>query len=119
MTRSPFAERLQRLRRLRGLTQLDLSFAVGVPQSVVSAWETDKKEPCGQDIAALARELCIAQDVLLGRFLCAGCVTSQQEVARAPGTNVCRSCAQQDPLHPCDDGGWKEDIVRKNGALGE
>jgi transcriptional regulator with XRE-family HTH domain len=58
--------RLARLRRLRGLTQIELADQLGVVQPIISDFERGKLRPNPQLLAKLAVALHISADELLG-----------------------------------------------------
>ena len=61
-----FSQRLKELRKLRGLSQAALSQLLGVSQQAVGKWETDRSTPDPQTVAAIAAELGVSADYLLG-----------------------------------------------------
>lgn len=58
--------RLARLRRERGLTQVELAEKLGAAQPVISGYERDELRLHGQVIVALTSILRVSADVLLG-----------------------------------------------------
>src|SRR5580658_1354211 len=63
----PIGERLRLLRRYRGLTQAELAGLAGVPQSLVSLWETGQRSLDRRGaIAALAAALRVSETELTG-----------------------------------------------------
>ncbi len=61
-----FAQRLRELRRLRGLSQQAVAKLLGVSQQAVGKWETGRSTPDLQTVAALAGQLGVTADDLLG-----------------------------------------------------
>ncbi len=65
--RSDFAERLARLRRENGLTQEDLSTAIGISRRALAYYETDAPNPPdGKVLIKMAKTLNVTVDQLLG-----------------------------------------------------
>jgi transcriptional regulator with XRE-family HTH domain len=62
-----FGERLSRLRSERGLTQTELAERIGSTQRCISAYETIAEYPPTAALVAIAEELKISTDELLGR----------------------------------------------------
>ena len=63
---SAFGKRLFALRKVRGLTQVQLAEALGTTQRVISYYETDAELPPSTAIIPLARVLEVSADELLG-----------------------------------------------------
>lgn len=61
-----FGLHLASLRRAAGLSQNDLAFKLGEPQSNVSFWERSEKPPRGEILPALAVALGVSVNQLLG-----------------------------------------------------
>jgi transcriptional regulator with XRE-family HTH domain len=61
----PFPERLQRLRKARGLTLAELADRLGVSKPTVWAWEQGRSRPIEERIAALAEALGVPPGELL------------------------------------------------------
>ena len=61
-----FGERLQNIRKARGLTQVQLAEAAGTTQRAISYYETEAGFPPAPAIIDLARALQITTDELLG-----------------------------------------------------
>lgn len=57
---------LQRLRKERGLSQVELAAALNVSQQAVSKWETDAAEPDIRALCALADFYGVSVDYLVG-----------------------------------------------------
>jgi len=65
-TMSSFGERLQNLRKARGLTQVQLAEAAATTQRAVSYYETEAGFPPAPAIISLAQALHVSTDELLG-----------------------------------------------------
>ena len=65
-TKESIGERLSRLRRERGITQMELAEQLGVAQPVVSDYERGELRLHGQTIVELTRVLHVSADELLG-----------------------------------------------------
>jgi len=61
-----FGKRLVAIRRLRGMTQVDLAKAAGTTQRAISYYENDVGHPPAAALVALARALRVTADELLG-----------------------------------------------------
>ena len=61
-----FGERLRQIRRENCLTQSQIGEFLSVSKMTVSAWETNKQEPCIEDLRKLARFLDVTSDYLIG-----------------------------------------------------
>lgn len=61
-----FGERLQNMRKARGLTQVQLAEAAGTTQRAISYYETEAGFPPAPAIIDLARALQVTTDELLG-----------------------------------------------------
>lgn len=61
-----FGERLVALRKLRGMTQVDLAKAIGATQRAISYYETEAGYPPVPAVVALAKALGVSTDELLG-----------------------------------------------------
>lgn len=61
-----FGKRLFALRKMRGLTQVQLAEALGTTQRVISYYETEAELPPSAAIISLARVLEVSTDELLG-----------------------------------------------------
>lgn len=62
----PFGERLARLRKAKGLTQVELAGKVGMLQGVISSYESGKLRPYADVVARFAEVLEVSADDLLG-----------------------------------------------------
>jgi transcriptional regulator with XRE-family HTH domain len=65
--KSEFGRRLYELRKVRGLTQVQLAEAIGSSQRAISHYETVAEYPPPTVIIALAEALQVSTDELLGR----------------------------------------------------
>ena len=61
-----FADRLKEARRIKGLSQAEVSRLLGVTQQAVGKWETGRSTPDPQTVARLAGLLDTTADALLG-----------------------------------------------------
>lgn len=61
-----FGERLQNIRKARGMTQVQLAEAAGTTQRAVSYYETEAGFPPAPAVIALAKALNVSTDELLG-----------------------------------------------------
>lgn len=61
-----FGERLAKMRRLRGMTQIELAEASGTSQRAISHYETGMGYPPAPQLAAIAKALKTTTDELLG-----------------------------------------------------
>ena len=61
-----FAQRLAAIRRMRGMTQIDLAEAAGTTQRAVSYYENAFGFPPAPQLVALAKALRVTTDELLG-----------------------------------------------------
>lgn len=62
-----FGKRLKELRLYKSLSQQEVANHFSVSKMTISAWETDKQEPCIDDIVELARFFETTTDYLLGK----------------------------------------------------
>lgn len=62
-----FAERLRGLMREESLTQVELAKRIGVKQNTISAWLSQKKEPCISSLWQVADYFEVDVDYLIGR----------------------------------------------------
>ena len=67
MKAKTMGERIKALREGRALSQQALAVLLGVSVSQVSRWERDEQEPSVSSLRALARELAVSLDELIGR----------------------------------------------------
>lgn len=61
-----FGERLSKLRKARGLTQIQLADALGVTQRVITYYENESAQPPGALLVDLAKALRVSTDEILG-----------------------------------------------------
>ncbi len=61
-----FGQRLARIRKEKGLTQVELSKKMGIIQVLISDYERDKLRPYHETIASFAKALDVSADELLG-----------------------------------------------------
>jgi transcriptional regulator with XRE-family HTH domain len=61
-----FGERLARIRKARGYTQVELAERMGLIQVLISEYENDKLRPYGEMVARFALTLEVSTDELLG-----------------------------------------------------
>lgn len=62
-----FAERLRGLMREESLNQVELAKRIGVKQNTISAWLSQKKEPCISSLWLVADYFDVDVDYLIGR----------------------------------------------------
>lgn len=62
-----FGQRLREARKNRGLEQQKLAEKVGLPPSSISHFENGSRKPSFDNLRALAKELDVTTDYLLGR----------------------------------------------------
>lgn len=62
-----FAERLRGLMREESLNQVELAKRIGVKQNTISAWLSQKKEPCISSLWQVADYFKVDVDYLIGR----------------------------------------------------
>jgi transcriptional regulator with XRE-family HTH domain len=61
-----FGQRLSRLRKKKGLTQVELGEKIGIPQTLITDYERDKLRPYHEMIIRFAMALGVSTDELLG-----------------------------------------------------
>ncbi|HIS92401.1 MAG TPA: LexA family transcriptional regulator [Candidatus Alectryocaccomicrobium excrementavium] len=86
-------ERMQALRKQRGLSQAALGEALGVKQNTISQWENGSRQPDAKTLALLADFFGISIDALLGRDAQEWLHPLLDAYLRAPGwarRRVCR-----------------------------
>lgn len=85
-----FGKRIEKLRKLRGLTLSQVATALGVSKPTVWAWEKGKARPIEERLPALARTLGIGSDELVTLSEPPGMAevlrSSRQQIAEAYGT---------------------------------
>lgn len=84
-------EKLQRLRRARGLTQEQLAEKVGVSRQSLSGWENDTSLPDTANVIALADLFGVTTDYLLRE----GAPGGQVQGGAAPGASEAPGAAQK------------------------
>ena len=62
-----FPERLKELRKSRQLSQITLAKKISASQSMVTKWETGKRQPTKEALLALAECFGVTVDYLVGR----------------------------------------------------
>ncbi len=62
-----FAQRLQKIRELRGLSQTELAKKLKLPQSSISHFEAPRRTPNFSNLKKIADALHVSADYLLGR----------------------------------------------------
>ena len=82
-----FQERLERLRRERGLSQEALAEVVGVTRQAVQKWESGASRPDMENLTALARYFGVTLDYLI----------TGEEAQGQPGANSFYSSSVQEP----------------------
>ena len=63
-------EKIRELRKLHGITQRELSRAIGVSPSTVGMYEQGRREPDTKTLALLAQTLAVTPDTLLSDTPC-------------------------------------------------
>lgn len=61
-----FSERLKKLRKDTGLTQVDVSSKLGISQQAYASWERGVKKPTQENLIKLSKILYVSVDYLLG-----------------------------------------------------
>lgn len=90
-----FGIRLTTMRKLRGMTQMELGAAVGVSNRVVAYYEQEAAQPPGAMLVDLAGALGVTTDALLGVEPVPGGVTG-------PSVRVLKRLERIAELHPGD-----------------
>lgn len=62
-----FSERLKKLRKDAGLTQVDVAEKLGISQPAYASWERGVKKPTQENLVKLSNILCVSVDYLLGQ----------------------------------------------------
>ncbi len=62
-----FANRLKELRNEQNLSRTKLAELLAVSKSIISYWETDLREPTGNNLIKIADFFDVSVDFLLGR----------------------------------------------------
>lgn len=66
MKKSPFGKRLSNIRELSGLNQAELAEKAKVDPSLISHFESGRREPNLENLTKLVKALGVSADVLLG-----------------------------------------------------
>lgn len=61
-----FSERLKKLRKDAGLTQVDVSSKLGISQPAYASWERGVKKPTQENLVKIAQVLNVSVDYLVG-----------------------------------------------------
>ncbi len=61
-----FSERLKKLRKDAGLTQVDVAEKLGISQPAYASWERGIKKPTQENLVKLSKILYVSVDYLLG-----------------------------------------------------
>jgi Predicted transcriptional regulators len=61
-----FSERLKKLRKDTGLTQVDVASKLGISQQAYASWERGVKKPTQENLVKLSKILYVSVDYLLG-----------------------------------------------------
>lgn len=61
-----FSERLKKLRKDTGLTQVDVANKLGISQQAYASWERGIKKPTQENLVKLSKILYVSVDYLLG-----------------------------------------------------
>lgn len=61
-----FSERLKKLRKDTGLTQVDVASKLGISQQAYASWERGIKKPTPENLVKLSKILYVSVDYLLG-----------------------------------------------------
>lgn len=61
-----FSERLKKLRKDTGLTQVDVASNLGISQQAYASWERGIKKPTQENLVKLSKILYVSVDYLLG-----------------------------------------------------
>lgn len=61
-----FSERLKKLRKDTGLTQVDIASKLGISQQAYASWERGIKKPTQENLVKLSKILYVSVDYLLG-----------------------------------------------------
>lgn len=63
-----FGERLKELRKVHGLSQMELAVKIGISQSAIAKWELGKTEPTASAIITVAEFFDETTDYMLGKI---------------------------------------------------
>lgn len=61
-----FSERLKKLRKDTGLTQVDVANKLGISQQAYASWERGIKKPTQENLVKIAKVLNVSVDYLVG-----------------------------------------------------
>ena len=61
-----FSERLKKLRKQTGLTQVDVAVKLGISQQAYGSWERGVKKPTQENLVKIAQILNVSVDYLVG-----------------------------------------------------
>lgn len=86
LARSSFADNLQKARKLRGLTQSELSVKAGIHVGAIGHFESGGREPSCSNIRKLAVALMVSSDYLLGIAAVIVPSSNIDPISRAAGT---------------------------------
>lgn len=63
-----FSERLKKLRKDAGLTQVDVAEKLGISQPAYASWERGRKKPTQDNLVKIAQVLNVSVDYLVGNL---------------------------------------------------
>lgn len=63
-----FSERLKKLRKDTGLTQVDVASKLGISQQAYASWERGVKKPTQDNLVKIAQVLNVSVDYLVGNL---------------------------------------------------
>lgn len=63
-----FSERLKKLRKDTGLTQVDVASKLGISQQAYASWERGIKKPTQENLVRLAQILNVSVDYIVGNL---------------------------------------------------
>ena len=63
-----FSERLKKLRKDAGLTQVDVAEKLGISQPAYASWERGTKKPTQENLVKIAQVLNVSVDYLVGNL---------------------------------------------------
>lgn len=63
-----FSERLKKLRKDTGLTQVDVASKLGISQQAYASWERGIKKPTQENLVRIAQILNVSVDYLVGNL---------------------------------------------------
>ena len=88
-----FGQRLARIRKYRGYTQVELAKKMGIIQVLISDYERDKLRPYNEMISRFAQALEVSADELLG-------LKPSKQTGYAPDLKILRRVKQIEELQP-------------------